>query len=356
MATMQRTGKLFSVLTIIYLSSWKGAVVQAFAPSNAVSTAPFYNAMNTDTCLFAGMGKTVKKGKKSSGSNATPFDAAASLLKMEKRYMEISAKSAKVLNKSDDEISDNDMMLSEFVIAARAARSSTASADLTAVADWVPVAQLCVARRMVDMETSQGPKDKVIQAAVSYYCREISQAATFGSSKFRAVPRQEMLYSVESTDSFHKYVKDAINGKKADNSDSMTKAEARKVLNLEEGASYDKAEIKQSYRKLSFSLHPDRFVGVERSEDEIARANDEFARVKAAFDALSSGINDGKASWYESLGGKERTDFLGPIDLLPMNDAKTLLGAWSQDSAVVGLDPELVQMFVIRNQNAYVSA
>ena len=355
MATMQGKGKFVSALAVIYLTSWKVAVVQAFVPAAVLSTDPSSQVHTDTTCLFAGMGKTIKKGKKSTGSSATPFDAAASLLKMEKRYMEISAKSAKVLNKSDDEIRDDDMMLSEFVIAARAARSSTANADLTAVADWVPVAQLCVARRMIDMETSQGPKDKVIQAAVSYYCREISQAATFGSSKFRAVPRQEMLYSVESTDSFHKHVKDAINGKKADNTDSMTKAEARQVLNLEEGAAYDKAEIKQSYRKLSFAFHPDRFVGVERSEEEIRIANDEFGRVKAAFVALSSGINDGKASWYESLGGKERTDFLGPIDLLPMNDAKTLLGAFSQDSAVVGLDPELVQMFVIRNQNAYVS-
>lgn len=347
---MTGTGQALSILAAICITL--STRVESFIPCSSSPT-PL-----GDSCLFAGMGMAVKKGKKGGSGGAaksTPFDAAASLLKMEKKYMEISAKSAKVLNKSDDDIGDDDMMLSEFVIAARAARSSTASADLTAVADWVPVAQLCVARRMVDMETSQGPKDMVVQAAVSYYCREISQAATFGSSKFRAVPRQEMLYSVESTDSFHKYVKDAINGRKADKQDSMTKAEARRILNLEEGSAYDKVAIKQSYRKLSFAFHPDRFVGVERTKEEIQQAENDFANVKNAYDTLSSGINDGTASWYESLGGKDRTEFLGPIDLLAIHDAKAVLDKTILDSAVVGLDPELVQMFVIRNQNAYLS-
>lgn len=333
--------------------------VDAFVPATVSSRC--ISSESSPSCLFAGMGmaakpKGGKKGgnskKNSSGTKATPFDAAASLIKMEKVYMEMSAKSAKVLAKKDDDIRDDDMMLSEFVIAARAGRSSTATSDLTAVFDWIPVAQLCLARPMTAMENSEGPKDKVVRAAISYYCREISHAAVFGASKFRDVPRQEMLYSVESLDSFGKYVRHAINGKKKDKEDSMTKTEARKVLKLEEGAS-DKSQIKQAYRKLSFAFHPDRFVGVDRTEEEAQASNDEFALVKIAYDTMSSGVNDGK-SWYQSLGGKERTEFF-PVDLLPINDAKAILDSIKHDSAVVGLDKEITQMFVVRNQNAKVS-
>jgi DnaJ domain len=315
------------------------------------------------TSLFAGMGMGVanKKKKSSSGpktacsdkKKSSPFDAAAALLKLEKKYGEISSKAAKVLHQSDadDANFDDDLMLTEFIVAARSSRSSTSTADLKAVADWIPVAQLAIARKMTDMETSQGVKDPVVKAAVSYYCREISQAAIFGSPKFRAVPRQDMLYSVEAVDSFHKFVSDAINGKQNGMADSMTKAEARKILNLEEGATYDKSDIKQSYRKLSFSLHPDRFVGIERTDDEIQKANDDFAKVKMAFDTLSSGINNVHVSWYESLGGKERMDFLGPLELFSMDEAKSLLENVALDSAICGLSPDLVQMFVLRNQN-----
>jgi len=52
-----------------------------------------------------------------------------------------------------------------------------------------------------------------------------------------------------------------------------------------------------------------------------------FGLVKMAYEALNSGIHSSEVngnavvsqSWYESLGGKSRTDFMGPIDLLSVH-------------------------------------
>ena len=117
------TAKL-SVLATICFISWKFVFVQAFVAVNVYFPSHSLNGP-TGTCLFAGMGKTIKKGKKSSGSSSAPFDAAASLLKMEKRYMEISAKSAKILNK--DDVCDDDCIMSELLRGRYARCASTVS-------------------------------------------------------------------------------------------------------------------------------------------------------------------------------------------------------------------------------------
>ena len=342
---------------IIFVGLQSGGVESFISPSTLSVRAVASCDESSPTSLHAGMGMAVKKkgkkkkGKKNGVQKAPPFDAAASLLKMEKKYESLMAKSAKVLAKEDDDIQGSDIGVIEYIVAAKSARPATATADLTAVADWVPVAQLCIGRPLRDIEHSEGTSDKVVQAAISYYCREISQAATFGASKFRDVPRQEMLYSVESTDSFQKHVHDHIDGSNANKEGGMTKAEARKALKLEPDTS-DKAEIKQAYRKLTFALHPDRFVGVERTSDEEKAGDEEFARVKQGYETLVSGVSDGNESWYESLGGRERSDFVGPVELLSLNDAKLTLDSTTQESVVLGLDPELVQTFVRRNLNA----
>ena len=129
----------------------------------------------------------------------------------------------------------------------------------------------------------------------------------------------------------------------------MNKHDARKVLQLE-GDSHDKSEIKQQYRKLSFALHPDRFVGTERSDTDIQVSKDHYARVQLAYETLSSGVrNGGESSWYQSLGGRSRTDFVGPIDLLSLAEAQDRMPTTVQ-SAVVGLQAELVQGFVTRSR------
>ena len=158
-------------------------------------------------------------------------------------------------------------------------------------------------------------------------------------------------------DSFYKFVyEDVIEGKNQNekNDSVMTKAESRMVLGLSEDCN-DANEIKKSYRSLTFQLHPDRFVGVDRSEEETKEANDRFAKVKLAYETLNSGVRDngrnGQTSWYESLGGRARTDFSGAIDLISMKKANEQLTK-EYMVAVCGLQPDVVMSFVTRHQAA----
>ena len=102
-------------------------------------------------------------------------------------------------------------------------------------------------------------------------------------------------------------------------------------------------------------LHPYSFVGVERSEEEKDKMNEEFARVKIAYESLQFSIRvidgDGSKSrpWYETLG--VRADFIGPIELLSLDKAKDDLSSRRCRCAVAGLTPETVLAFVARNSN-----
>ena len=78
-------------------------------------------------------------------------------------------------------------------------------------------------------------------------------------------------------------------------------------------------------------------------------ATAEFGRVNRAYDTLSSGVREEGVSWYESLGGKERTGFVGPINLLPMGAAQESMTRHKAEAALCGLDPEMVQTFVARH-------
>ena len=78
-----------------------------------------------------------------------------------------------------------------------------------------------------------------------------------------------------------------------------------------------------------------------------------------AYEALNSGVHSSEVngnavvsqSWYESLGGKSRTEFMGPIDLLSVEKASALYNK-AFNGAVVGLDPDLAMSFVVMNQVA----
>ena len=300
-------------------------------------------------------------GGKSFGSSqqqkSASFDAGASLLKMEKRYEELETNSAKAMQRHDDgmPLSSRDLITQEFLVAARASPSESTSGSL---ADWVPVAQLVVARPMDHLESIDETFDDVTKAAMSYYCREIFHAAGIGSAAFKSIPRNGMQYSLEPVPSFQKHVYDYVMGNgggqdEMEEDEFMTKAEARSVLGLEDmhnAEGLDKSTIKQAYRKLSFKLHPDRFMGEDRNDDEVEATNKQYARVKLAYETLSSGVLDKNVSWYASLGGKARNEFSGPISLMSLSDAKAKLDGAICDSAVVGLDPDLVQSFVTRNQ------
>lgn len=297
--------------------------------------------------LKAGMGmgtnsKKKKGNKKATGGvkkTAAPFDVNASLLRLEKKYEEMLQKSTRAMH-SDDSNSEFDLA-SEMVVTVRANPSKSAG-----TADWVPVAQLCLhPRTQVSSEW--------VQAAVSMYCRELSQAATFGSKIFATVPRQDMQYAIEPVESWYKHVYDTVMEHKNDKASSsaakgevitsMTKAEAREILEVDSTVST--SDIKQAYRKKSFQWHPDRLG----SDDDRDHAAHEFSRIQKAYETLTSGVRQEGSSWYASLGGKERTCFR-IIDLMNRDDASSLLERYKVQSAIAGLSEEIVQTFVSRNQ------
>mmetsp|Transcript_18357 Transcript_18357/g.26797 ORF Transcript_18357/g.26797 Transcript_18357/m.26797 type:complete len:253 (+) Transcript_18357:1-759(+) len=250
------------------------------------------------------------------------------------------------------------------MVAARIAPRSLKDVNVpgaASVSDWVPVSQLCLKRYVDDPGFDSHVRDcERLSTAISYYCREVSHVASLSASIFKQVPRQAIQYSVEPIDSFHKFVyEDVIEGKNQDeaNGNTMNKADARTILQLEEGCN-DASEIKSAYRKLSFKLHPDRFVGKNRSEEEIKLASEDFGKVKLAYESMSSGVRsngaDGskKKSWYESLGGRSRTDFSGALKLQPLETAKETFQEGGYKAAIAGLSPETVMAFVTRNQAA----
>jgi hypothetical protein len=316
--------------------------------------------------MSKGMASTKSKQKKSSGPS---FDVSKSLLKSEKLYETLCNDSAKSSENDDD---DYDTMTTEYVITARYTPSSSVKSNMNtqsnnsfaAVSDWVPVAQLCLLRPVNDPtylpENGSSPcGDERVRMSISVWCREIFFAASLGAPIFNSVPRNQIQYSVEPIDSFYKFVyEDVIEGRNAntENGSSMTKSEARTILNLEEGCN-DPSLIKKAYRSLSFQLHPDRFIGVERSEEERKSASVEYSKVQMAYESLSSGLRSNGEdkqkvqSWYESLGGRSRTDFSGAIELMSVEKAKEMLTS-EYKCAVAGLNSETVMAFVTRNQAA----
>ena len=301
-----------------------------------------------------------KKKKKTGASSGSSFDVAKSTLKSEKLYDELLKDAGKL---SDEDHADHGKFFtSEYVIAARLSPNENKDSipGAASISDWVPVAQLCLTRSVEGNNDDDSSHEKIrLSNAISSYCREISYLATLGSSLFKSIPRNLIQYSAEDVDSFYKYVyEDVIEGKNSDekNDNVMTKAQARQVLQLDEGCN-DLSDIKQAYRKMSMKLHPDRFAGIERTKEEEDRTNNAFTMVKIAYESLNSGVRDnsgdGKVrSWYESLGGRARTDFNVISDLVSVETAKKELSNKNHKCAVAGINPETVLAFVTRNQVA----
>jgi len=281
------------------------------------------------------------------------------------------ADSIKALQKEDD---DDIEITTEYIIAARCEPGSTlakASSAISAASDWVPVAQICIVRP-IHLHEEEDEKDELnpsVRHALSFYCREISYAATLAAPTLKSLPRSMMQYSVEPLDSFVKYVyEDVIEGKSVDSfvepsngsseggddtKISMTKSKAREILKLDPDCK-DMSLIKQAYKRQSMAHHPDRFVNSDKTREEIDESTVRFGLVKMAYEALLSGVRNTdvngapQQSWYESLGGKARNEFVGPIDLISVEKASLLCNR-AFKSAVVGLDPELTMSFVARN-------
>lgn len=362
---------MLKIFLLVYASLvLHSAVVFAFSPGAIVQIrAPNVPWPRSERTILLAAGRGMSSSKSTSGKSkasvgekrngmasskpekAAPFNVNASLQRLEKKYDELTKAHAKALQKDDDEedetavteLEDDAVVTTEYVIAVRAEGH---------VWDWVPVAQFCLARNAVQASRSEGVADPLIQAAISHHCRELCHVASLGSRVFHSVPRNLMQYSVETLDSFHKHVYEtAIQGKNEDlsNSNVMTKEEARTVLELVNGDGEDKAAIKRSYRTMSFQWHPDRFVGTDRSPEEIAAANERYARIKLAYDTLNSGVRDEGVSWYQSLGGKARTDFLGPLSLLSLETARVTLEGSGAECAICVMSPSIVQTFVARS-------
>ncbi len=325
------------------------------------------NSFGSSELQMAGMGMGIastkkkkggsKKKKKSGSSVGSTFDVAKSMLKSEKLYDELLKEAGKI---SDEDHPDfGKFITSEYVIAARLSpnENKVSIPGAASIADWVPVAQLCLTRPIEYDYEEESEHEKIrLNNAISYYCREISYVATLGSSLFKSIPRNLIQYSAEDIDSFYKFVyEDVIEGKNSDekNDNVMTKAQARKVLELDENCN-DMSVIKQAYRKMSMKLHPDRFAGIERTIEEEERTNNAFAMVKIAYESLNSGVRSSTGSkarsWYESLGGRSRTDFTIINQLVSVPKAKEDLLSKNHKCAIAGLNPETVMAFVTRNQ------
>lgn len=365
-----------SLLAVLRFSS-----VSSFSPPSSFYTRRQNDATTSLSMAGAGMGmgmgvKSKKNNKKGSGKkpnkdggSTSPHDVGRALLRSEKLYDELMAEAAKVEREepsSIDEIygpipGETMDVTTEYIIAARGKQG--ASLIPKAATDWVPVAQICLVRS-VPVDESETNRDEhkeiesAVQAAVSYYCREINYiAARSAPSVFGSLPRNNVEYSVEPIDSFFQHVyEDVIEGRSnIDSENNMSKSTAREILGLDAGCK-DASLIKQAYKKMSMVHHPDRIANKENmSQNEIDEASKKFLQVKMAYESLNSGVrgevntNGFSKSWYESLGGKARSEFMGPIELMSVEKASALCNK-AFKSAVVGIDPDLTMSFVARNQ------
>ena len=281
--------------------------------------------------------------------NAKSFDVAKAMIKTEKRYDQLMQESIKAMNSEDW---DESQITTEYIIAARAKPGTVLP---KALCDWVPIAQIVLTRPVLYNEDADISKH-YMQSAVSFYCRELNYSATLSAPAFKSIPRNLVQYSAEPMHSFVDNVYDTVVEGKASESFSegevkvdMTKSKAREILGLESDCT-DLSVIKKSYKMKSMELHPDRFVSSDRTQEEIDASSNEFALVKMAYEALQSGVRSSD-SWYESLGGKARTEFIGPIELISVDKASELCNKVFK-AAVAGVDPDLTMSFVTRNQAA----
>ena len=328
-----------------------------------------------------GGSKSKGMGKTRSSSDGKKYDVAKSMIKNEKYYDELMTESVRSLQNEDEWVNDNDIEITtQYIIAARCAPGSITSKDsktnsaLAAASDWIPAAQICIVRPIhlhEEEDESDEPYNSSVRAAVSFYCREISYAATLAAPTLKSLPRSSMQYSAEPLDSFVKNVyEDVIEGKAADtfvdpngSSDSkeisMTKSKAREIIQLEEGCK-DASLIKKAYKQQSMLHHPDRFVNSDKTKEEIDASTRQFGLVKMAYEALQSGVRDEVnsngmvQSWYESLGSKSRSsEFSGAIDLIS-NEKAGLLCNKAFKAAIVAIDPDLTNTFVVSKRRVFV--
>jgi hypothetical protein len=298
------------------------------------------------TCVNAksrgGMGMANNNNKKKPAAAAS-LDLKASLLRHGKKYDELLLLSNKRLDRDKDDLAgDNDdststykeddddeeiITTTEFIITCRH----------PSVSDWVPIAQLVIAQ--------SADCHDLAQQCLSLYCRELAALASKATSLFQH--RTALVYALEPMDSFHKHVYKMVVESTKDDEGMMSKARAMEVLQLQEGedgSSLNLAHVKKQYRTLSAANHPDR--GDDNNGDEYALIQEAFTTLTA-----SGALRRDGSSWYESLGGRARTDFR-PVSLIALEEAKRSVEASSvhKGSAVCAIDRDMVETFVARSR------
>lgn len=325
-----------------------------------------------------GGGKPSSSSSSSTQIKKTPFDASSALIRSAKLYEELSLKASKVMAAAVENDEENyegeddkdEEVYSEFLIAAKYVSPTQEDGcsyppGSAGLSDWVPVAQLCLIRNRSTLSST----NTQLHSAVSTHCREIYHAAQTVAPIFNNIPRSHIRYSAEPLDSFFKYVYDNVladSSPQPQSDEVMTKAQARDILGIPLESTNDLSLIKQRYRTLSMQYHPDSAVTtavtstqVDDDDDDDIDISAKFRQVRLAYDTLCSGIRVTDAtgtatgSFYETLGGKDRTDFLHIPTLISPDEARNNMSKTMQ-SAVIGLDSDTVMAFVTRNLAASV--
>ena len=298
-------------------------------------------------------------------------DAAKALLaRSEKLFEELEEVAAAEGASADEEDSgggnsdSSDLILRYFIVAARLKgekERQTATGAAKQLTDWVPVVQLAV----LGQQRLKVQNEEFLGKTTSALARETLHALTSAVPSLKAAVSGPMLeYSAEPMSSFEKFIYVMYDKSFLEKGqEAMTRAEAAAAFEIDSPDEVDAGELKRQYRKLSAALHPDNNQGLEGAEAEAVA--ERFRKVQEAYIVLGSQVVSGGekageevgknavASWYESVGGGDRLDFMGPLEMGAVGKAARgaelghALGGWSQ--AICGIEPDITQFFASRN-------
>lgn len=206
--------------------------------------------------------------------------------------------------------------------------------------DWIPVALLNLA-----CGSSAPDPTSLVPSALGACIKEVLECGCQAIPSLRKVGRETLEYSYEPVDSFETHVYTGLEGRKE------RRVEAAKTLGIEQGASA--AEVKKAHRKLMQALHPDSFIGDEEGAEA---AKERMLEVQDAYAELGGGQGAGSGSFYESIGGKARVSFSGPLAkevLAPLGRPRVEQttayeeGGWR--AGVMPMATDITREFITRN-------
>lgn len=243
---------------------------------------------------------------------------------------------------SSDSSSDDDgerLSVTKWCVALR----SEAAQEFS---DWVPVALLALG-----CTDEAGDPKSLVPSAVGASCREIVEGTLQEWPSLKKVGRETLQYSYEPLDSFENHVYEGMTMRTEKRKDAM------KELGLEAG--WSAGDLKKAHRKLMMELHPDKFIleGGAVDEEGLSAAKERMNAVQEAYGILGGGQGAGSGSFYESIGGKARTEFSGVLPtaaLKPLGKTRPEQekpyeeGGWR--AGVIPMAPTVSKEFIIRNR------